>query len=166
MKQICFIIFVMLAASASADDEKYRWLTFQEIDVLVDKLDALKFPAAEEEILAVIPRKFSTELSFASGSGPYRKWLTIFLTDPYSEVGFFSINFERDVGSADRRYEGAVLKYSRRSLKQPNERRMFPEVYDLKKVFGKERPNQSLEHNDHGCHGLCGRTLRASHGRG
>ena len=28
------------------------------------------------------------------------------------------------------------------------------------------QPNQALQHNDHGCHGLCRRTLRASHGRG
>ena len=27
-------------------------------------------------------------------------------------------------------------------------------------------PNQALQHNDRDCHGLCGRTLRASHGRG
>jgi hypothetical protein len=27
-------------------------------------------------------------------------------------------------------------------------------------------PNQALQHNDHGCHGLCRRTLRANHGRG
>ena len=27
-------------------------------------------------------------------------------------------------------------------------------------------PNQALQHNDHGCHGLCVRTIRASHGRG
>jgi len=30
----------------------------------------------------------------------------------------------------------------------------------------KNPPNQALQHNDHDCHGLCGRTLRASHGRG
>ena len=27
-------------------------------------------------------------------------------------------------------------------------------------------PNQALQHNDRDCHGLCGRPLRASHGRG
>jgi hypothetical protein len=27
-------------------------------------------------------------------------------------------------------------------------------------------PNQALQHNDRVCHGLCRRTLRASHGRG
>jgi len=29
-----------------------------------------------------------------------------------------------------------------------------------------DRPNQALQHNDRVCHGLCRRTLRASHGRG
>ena len=29
-----------------------------------------------------------------------------------------------------------------------------------------KQPNQALQHNDHVCHGLCGRTLRASHDRG
>ena len=27
-------------------------------------------------------------------------------------------------------------------------------------------PNQALQHNAYGCHGLCWRTLRASHRRG
>jgi len=30
----------------------------------------------------------------------------------------------------------------------------------------KNPPNQALQHNDRDCHGLCRRTLRASHGRG
>jgi len=33
-------------------------------------------------------------------------------------------------------------------------------------VIKRKTPNQALQHNDHGCHGLCRRTLRASHGRG
>jgi hypothetical protein len=38
------------------------------------------------------------------------------------------------------------------------------EIVRLRKEM--KRPNQALQHNDHVCHGLCGRTLRASHGRG
>jgi len=29
-----------------------------------------------------------------------------------------------------------------------------------------DKPSQALQHNDHGRHGLCGRTLRAAHYRG
>ena len=32
--------------------------------------------------------------------------------------------------------------------------------------FALKQPNQALQRNDHGCHALCVRTCRASHGRG
>lgn len=136
------LIAVLLCVPAFAGERPALWLSFAEVDTLVVKLRSQRFPASEEEMLALIARQNPCEdLPGLLANSHTKRSFTIFLTDSKAPEGFFVFEFSmRGQGEYKSMLcESAKLEFCRYLPRDLKDNSLDRDYYTLESIFPKKK---------------------------